>query len=434
MELKKYKLGDIAEILISSIDKKSKEGESPVRLCNFVDVYHNWAITADMVSNFMEATTSEKNIDRFSLKKGYVAFTKDSETRDDIGVPTYIAEDLDNTVLGYHCALVKPDESIILGKYLNAFLHSDYIKRYFELNATGSGMRYTLSVDTLYNIPILAPSLDIQKRIGELFSNIDRKICINRSLNHYLEAMAKQLYDYWFVQFDFPDENGKPYKSSGGKMVWNDKLKREIPEGWSAKSINEITVCVRGVSYDKSDLLNDRTGVLVLRGNNIQDNKLVYDNNVAFIPRTLISQDQAIKKGDIIMTMSSGSKEHIGKCAYFHKDCVHTYGAFLNKYRAIENHSMLLFSFMSSPVFKGTIKNICNGTGINNLTNQNFDSVYMPCPNTAILKKYNTNITPLFEKIGNLDAEIEMLNIKRDELLPLLMTGQVSVKQLNNDL
>lgn len=246
--------------------------------------------------------------------------------------------------------------------------------------------------------------------------------------------MAKQLYDYWFVQFDFPDENGRPYKSSGGKMVWNDKLKREIPEGWSAKSINEITVCVRGVSYDKSDLLNDRTGVLVLRGNNIQDNKLVYDNNLAFIPRTLISQDQAIKKGDIIMTMSSGSKEHIGKCAYFHKDCVHTYGAFLNKYRAIENHSMLLFSFMSSLVFKGTIKNICNGTGINNLTNQNFDSVYMPCPNTAILKKYNTNITPLFEKIGNLDAEIEMLNVMRDELLPLLMTGQVSVKQLNNDL
>ena len=251
MELKRYKLGEIAEILISSIDKKSKEGESPVRLCNFVDVYHNWAVTADMVSNFMEATTSEKNIDRFSLKKGYVAFTKDSETRDDIGVPTYIAEDLDNTVLGYHCALVKPDENIISGKYLNAFLHSDYIKRYFELNATGSGMRYTLSVDTLYNIPILAPSLDIQKRIGDLFSNIDRKICINRSLNHYLEAMAKQLYDYWFVQFDFPDENGLPYKSSGGKMVWNEKLKREIPEGWLHGSLLDIANYTNGLACQK---------------------------------------------------------------------------------------------------------------------------------------------------------------------------------------
>ena len=144
MGLKKYKLGNIAEILISSIDKKSKDGEHSVRLCNFVDVYRNWAITSNLSQSFMAATASVNNIKRFSLKKGYVAFTKDSETRDDIGIPAYIADDLDNTVLGYHCALVKPNADILSGKYLNAFLHSDYIKKYFELNATGSGMRYTL--------------------------------------------------------------------------------------------------------------------------------------------------------------------------------------------------------------------------------------------------------------------------------------------------
>ena len=72
------------------------------------------------------------------------------------------------------------------------------------------------------------------------YNHIDRKICINRSLNHYLEAMAKQLYDYWFVQFDFPDENGRPYKSSGSKMVWNDKLKREIPENWTNYTVENI--------------------------------------------------------------------------------------------------------------------------------------------------------------------------------------------------
>lgn len=144
MELKKYKLGDIAEIYISSIDKISKEGEQSVRLCNFVDIYHNWAITKDLVPNFMIASANDNNIKRFSLKEGYVAFTKDSETRDDIGIPAYIADDLDNTVLGYHCALVKPNADILSGKYLNAFLHSDYIKKYFELNATGSGMRYLI--------------------------------------------------------------------------------------------------------------------------------------------------------------------------------------------------------------------------------------------------------------------------------------------------
>ncbi len=193
MELKKYRLGDIAEILISSIDKKTKAGEAPVRLCNFVDVYHNWAITANSVQDFMVATTNDSNIKKFSLKKGYVAFTKDSETRDDIGISTYIADDFENTVLGYHCALVKPNDSILSGKYLNAFLHSGYIKKYFELNATGSGMRYTLSIDTLNKIPILAPSIEMQECIGQFFSDIDRKICLNRQINDNLTKQRDEL-------------------------------------------------------------------------------------------------------------------------------------------------------------------------------------------------------------------------------------------------
>ena len=193
MELKKYRLGDIAEILISSIDKKSKDGEPSVRLCNFVDVYRNWAITSNLSQRFMVATANVSNIQRFSLKKGYVTFTKDSETRDDIGIPAYIADDLGDTVLGYHCALVKPNADILSGKYLNAFLHSDYIKKYFELNATGSGMRYTLSIETLNNIPILAPSLEMQEHIGNIFSDIDRKICLNRAINDNLPKLDRLL-------------------------------------------------------------------------------------------------------------------------------------------------------------------------------------------------------------------------------------------------
>ena len=184
--MKKYKLGDIAEIVISSIDKKTKEGEKKVRLCNFVDVYHNWAITSDMHDNLMVASASDNNIEKLSLKRGCVALTKDSETRDDIGIPTYIADDFDDVVLGYHCALVKPDESKLSGKYLNAFMNSSYIKKYFEMNATGSGMRYTLAADTLQNMPILLPSLEEQERIGNIFSMIDRKIALNRALNHNL--------------------------------------------------------------------------------------------------------------------------------------------------------------------------------------------------------------------------------------------------------
>ena len=186
MELKKYKLSDVAKVDISSVDKKTKDGETHVRLCNFTDVYHNWAITSDMVNSFMEASANISEIEKFTIKKGQVAFTKDSETRDDIGIPTYIADDFDDVLLGYHCALITPNENKLCGKYLNAFMHSAYIQRYFELNATGSGMRYTLSLDTIESMPLLLPSLEDQKRIGEIFSSLDKKISINRAINQNL--------------------------------------------------------------------------------------------------------------------------------------------------------------------------------------------------------------------------------------------------------
>ena len=186
MELKLSRLSDVARVEISSVDKKTNASEKSVILCNFTDVYHNWAITKDMAGSFMKASANDKEIEKFTLKKGQVAFTKDSETRDDIGIPTYIADNLQNVLLGYHCALITPDESKLSGKYLNAFMHSAYIQKYFELNATGSGMRYTLSLETIQSMPLLLPSLEEQKVIGELFSSIDRKISINRSINQNL--------------------------------------------------------------------------------------------------------------------------------------------------------------------------------------------------------------------------------------------------------
>ena len=190
MELKKYKLGDIAKIEISGVDKKSVDGETPVRLCNFVDVYRNWAITQKLSENFMIASAKETEIAKCSIHKGQVAITKDSETRDDIGIPAYIADDFDNVLLGYHCALITPNDDVLDGKYLNAFMHTRYIQKYFENNASGSGQRYTLSNETIFQIPILLPSLEVLKAIGNLLSNIDRKIELNRQINDNLPMLG----------------------------------------------------------------------------------------------------------------------------------------------------------------------------------------------------------------------------------------------------
>ena len=257
-------------------------------------------------------------------------------------------------------------------------------------------------------------------------------------MNAELETMAKQLYDYWFVQFDFPfdfaqgkpDENGKPYKSSGGKMVWNEKLKREIPEGWEVKSINQLANGYRGVSYTKDDLVSEsEDSVLVLRGNNIPSSgQFVYDGNVAYIPKSFVSEEQKINKGDIIITMSSGSKEHVGKCFMFQDDSAHTFGAFLSKFTPHENCRFMVYQFMLSDFFKVFVKSTCSGTGINNLTNETFNNALFPYPPSQLLEEFECKVGGYYENIGLNQKEINHLTHLRDLLLPMLMNGQVTIE------
>ena len=426
MELKKYKLSDVAKVEISSVDKKTKAGEIPVRLCNFTDVYHNWAITSDMVDSFMEASANPNEIEKFTIKKGQVAFTKDSETRNDIGISTYIADDFYNILLGYHCALITPDETKLCGKYLNAFMHSTYIQKYFENSASGSGQRYTLSLETINSMPILLPSLDKQKRIGEIFTLLDNKIKLNRAINQNLEAMAKQLYDYWFVQFDFPDENGRPYKSSGGKMVWNEKLKREIPEGWDMSLIKDIAITYSG-------------------GTPKSTNVEYYDNGeIAWINR-----------GELNSPIITTTTNYITKCGLENSSAklypsnsilVAMYGATAGKV------SLLTFEACSNQAVCGVIPKVENmlyyvyfhisslyshfitlstGSARDNISQNTIKNILLPIPTRNILKLFDEKIGSIYQMIVNNYQQIDSLTMQRDELLPLLMNGQVSV---NSDL
>ena len=398
MELKKYKLGDIAKIEISGVDKKSVDGETPVRLCNFVDVYRNWAITQKLSENFMIASAKETEIAKCSIHKGKVAITKDSETRDDIGIPAYIADDFDNVLLGYHCALITPNDDVLDGKYLNAFMHTRYIQKYFENNASGSGQRYTLSNETIFQIPILLPSLEVQKAIGNLLSNIDRKIELNRQINDNLEKMAKQLYDYWFVQFDFPNENGRPYNSSGGAMVWNEKLKREIPKEWDNCTLEYYLIIKNG--RDHKHLGN---GIYPVYGSGGEIRKV----------------DSFIYSGESILMPRKGSLNNI---------------MYVND--AFWSVDTMFYSEMKQPhcakyVFY-SIKDIDftrwdSGTGVPSMTSSTLYSILLVKPDADSLAKFDEIITPLFLMIKKNEMQIVELTKQRDDLLPLLMNGQASV-------
>ena len=417
MKLKKYKLADIAKIEISGVDKKTKDGEILVRLCNFVDVYYNWAVTKEKAKVFMTASAKQAEIDKCSIGKGMVAITKDSETRDDIGVATYIADDFEYVLLGYHCALITPNPAIVDGKYLNAFMHTRYIQKYFENNASGSGQRYTLSNDTISNIPVLLPSIEEQHTIGKLLADLDRKIELNKQINDNLEAMAKQLYDYWFVQFDFPNEEGKPYKSSGGAMVWNEKLKREIPQGWD---IQNLADCLK------------------LKTERVNSKDIKYTDNytpIEVIPRKQMSLHETVALENAMSGICRYRRRNIllsNRRVYFHKVCIAPFDGLTRDtvmvlepyeednlgylYETVFNDKFILYATKHSygseqPVFSWTAA----------------QKYIVLKPSSSIDKKYSKIIDSIIESVLNHQMEIIKMTKQRDELLPLLMNGQASI-------
>ena len=420
--MEKYRLKDIATVEISSVDKKTTEGEVAVRLCNFTDVYYNWAITKGKHDSFMEATANKKEISRFLLKKGQVALTKDSETRYDIGISSYIAEDFDDVILGYHCALITPNESKVNAQFLNAFMHSRHIRKYFENCASGSGQRYTLSVQTIEDMPIFLPSIEEQKRIGEHFSNIDRKIELNRAINHSLEAMAKQLYDYWFVQFDFPDENGRPYKSSGGKMVWNEKLKRDIPEGWKAAKVQDIALTYSGGTptstnsdyYDEGNIPWVNSGDLnspIITSTSYYITEKGFNRSSArlYPPKTILVALYGATAGKVsLLSFEACSNQAV--CGVIPKENVMT--TYIRYY---------LTSLYEQ------FKTLSSGSARDNISQDTIKNTALTIPQHELLKNYSEIVNPIINKIIANQHEIESLTKQRDELLPLLMNGQVSV-------
>ena len=417
MKFKRYKMSEIATIAMSNVDKKTNEGETPVKLCNFVDVYRNWAITKDLIPSFMSATAKPQEVERFTLSKGQVALTKDSETRDDIGIATYIADNMDKVLLGYHCAVITPNSALVDSKYLNAYMHSNIVHKYFENNASGSGQRYTLSYNALLNIPVLLPDLESQKEMGQIFSNIDRKIALNRQINDNLEAMAKQLYDYWFVQFDFPDENGKPYKSNGGKMVWNECMKKSIPADWKTSLLSEwIDYSLERVSTSVVSDGDYYTPIEVIPRNKMSlSTTLPVENAVSGLCR--------YKKKDILLS---------NRRVYFHKICLAPFDGLTRDTVMVlrpkhEENLGYIYETMFSDSFISYATKVSYGSLQPVLSWTEAQKYHVLTPAKNLSEKYGKLINGIIEKVLSSQMEIIQLTKQRDELLPLLMNGQATV-------
>lgn len=255
MKQQTLKLNEICEIITSPVDKKSYTEETPVLLCNYTDVYYNEFITKDI--NFMKATASDNEIKRYSLYKGDVVITKDSETPDDIGISTYIAEDIENLVCGYHLAILRPNTKYVNGLYLAYYLKLQQVLHIFGRFANGI-TRYSLINATYKAVPVLLPPLEEQKKIADILSLWDKAIEQTKELIAYKEKQKKGL----MQKFIYPIKNKTSYRIcdlfnlSRGRVI----SKKEIEENTGIYPVFSSQTSNNGIlgyinTYDYDDEL-----------------------------------------------------------------------------------------------------------------------------------------------------------------------------------
>ena len=266
-------------------------------------------------------------------------------------------------------------------------------------------------------ISVIITTKDEQKNIASFLTNIDKKIELNNKINTELESMAKLIYDYWFVQFDFPDENGKPYKSSGGKMVWNEELKREIPEGWEIGNLPDIANFTNGIACQKYRSKSD-IYLPVIKIREFQDG-ITKNSEKATI---YIPEKVKVFDGDVLFSWSASLEvilwaggngalnQHIFKVTS------------KNGYPKTFYYFQLL-NYLNHFKMMAALRT----TTMGHITLDHLNQSRIVMPKKIFVKKLDNIISPIFEKIvSNKKQNLELEKL-RDWLLPMLMNGQVTV-------
>ena len=308
------------------------------------------------------------------------------------------------------------DKKLLNIKYLYYFL-----KKYMTLvlDKQRGAIEKFFCLDDFTDIKIHLPDLPTQLRIAAILGSIDEKIELNRKKIAELEALAKTIYDYWFVQFDFPDKNGKPYKSSGGKMTWNEQLKREIPDGWEIGNLYDIANFENGLACQKFRPKDNEASLPVIKIREMHDGINSDTERVSIN----IPEKHRITDGDLLFSWSAsleamiwsggvgGLNQHIFK--------VTPRGEYTVEYVYWQLKTYIVTFAKMAEARKTTMGHI---------TADHIKQSRVILPISEILSHFATIIRPIFGNRINLKKEIRMLVEQRDTLLPLLMNGQVEVK------
>ena len=407
--MKKYKLGDCLSMIKNGAIIKQAKGAKGYPITRIETLSNNF---------FNRDRLGYADIFDITPYKDYILESGDLimshiNSRQFLGRTVLYNKLKDEIIIhGMNVLRIKTCPELLDPIYAYYLFKTEYFRKNIDNIRKDAINQSSISISDINNIILELPVISLQKSTVSILSSIDRKIELNRSINHNLEAMAKQLYDYWFMQFDFPDENGKPYKSSGGKMVWNKKLKREIPEGWKVSNIFDELSVQYGFPFSTKLFTEELTNIPIVR---IRD---ILENSVSTYSKETTDEKYKLKKQDLLIGMDGN----------FHMNYWNDNTSYLNqrsvRLRAKTNSTVSIVQahYDISPYIKAKELRT-KGSTVGHLSDKDIKELFvLVSPKTELRKKMDSLLARIIEN----RCEITKLTKLRDDLLPLLMNGQAS--------
>ena len=421
-EFKRHRLADLYEISSGISTTKDQAGHGAPFVA-FKDIYNNYFIP-ERLTELMDTTPEQQ--EKFSVREGDVFLTRTSETLDELAMSSVALQDHPNATFSGFAKRLRPrDPSNPDPRFMGFFLRSEYFRRIIN-SVTTMTTRASFNEAIFSHVEVDLPDLDSQVQIGDLLYSIEQQIELNNQVNDNLQAMLQTLYGYWFLQFNFPDENGRPYRASGGRMVWNSQLKREIPAGWRVASLVSNPLCEPlkpGVApfSEKTYLATaDVVGTTIKDGSRIRYETREGRANMEPVLHS------------VWFAKMKGSVKHLflnEACASLISETILSTGFVGLKCEPVAFE--YIASFIASEQFEPLKDLHAHGATQQAVNNTDLENILLPIPDAETLRRFSQLASSTLSRFNASIVENKRLQELRDWLLPMLMNGQATVASLD---
>ena len=403
--------------LASGISSKPEQAGHGAPFLSFSAVFNNYFLPNELTDRM---DTSEQEQKKYSINEGDIFLTRTSEVIDELGMSSVALKNYQQATYSGFLKRLRPiQEKVTYPKFMAFYLRSSLFRKTMTNNAVLT-LRASLNEDIFSYLDLILPEYGDQVKAGDFLYLLSQKIDCNNRINTELEAMAKTLYDYWFVQFDFPDTNGKPYQSSGGKMVYNPTLKREIPEGWKHSTIGETFKTHLGgtPSREKEEYWTPSEVNWLSSGENPSTFVVDPDERISNLGLQN-SPAKLLPRGTVILSIVRHLRASIlGIEAATNQSVVGIVesGAFKHCF---------IYPYLVREIPRLMV--LRTGAQQPHINKRVLDESLLVVPDESTLEAYTSLTAPLFLQIKNYHEQNRELTQLRDWLLPMLMNGQVTV-------